>query len=253
MISEWPVSSDVPKDSARDMDLEPESTHALLRQLILDGLFDSPVRSTDVVRRIAEKFGTRIRTSYIQTYMRKFMEHGVIQAIKPQGSTSNYYVITSVSRADAASEIGKDRRTRQVEQQLFSPGLLRKLGSDFSADLSELHANFGKHGNATAFLLRKILEKLLIIVFGKLGRISAIEDKRRPGGWRGLQEIVDIAAQEKVAGLPVLLPKTANEIRGLKFLGDTAAHNPLTNVNMLTILPQMPFLITAFEELARHL
>jgi len=235
------------------MNLEPEGKHALLRHLILDGLFDSPVQSTDVVRRIAEKFGTRMKTSYVQTYMRKFMEQGVIQAIKPQDSNANYYVLTSVSHAQAAREIGKDRRARQVEQQLFSPDLLRKLGSDFSVDLAELHANFGKHGNATAFLLRKILEKLLIIVFGKLGRVGAIEDKRRPGGWRGLQEIVDIAAQEKVGGLPVLLPKTANEVRGLKFLGDTAAHNPFTNVSMLTILPQMPFLITAFEELARHL
>ncbi len=235
------------------MDLAPDSKHAMLRQLILDGLFDSPVRSAEVVRRIAEKFGTRVRTYHVQTYMRKFMEHGIIQAIKPQGSTANYYVLASVSREHATIEIGKDRRTRQVEQQLFSQDILRKLGSDFSVDLTELHANFGKHGNATAFLLRKILEKLLIIVFGKLGRVCAIEDKRRPGGWRGLQEIVDIAAQEKVSGLPVLLPKTANEVRGLKFLGDTAAHNPFTNVSTHTILPQMPFFITALEELARHL
>jgi hypothetical protein len=131
--------------------------------------------------------------------------------------------------------------------------LLRKLGSPFSVDLAELHANFGKHGNATAFLLRKILEKLLLIVFGKLGRAPAIEDQRRPGGWRGLQEIVHIAAREKVGGLPILLPKTANEIQGIKILGDAAAHNPLVNVSTTTILPQMPFLITAFEELARHL
>lgn len=247
------MPSDGPKESVRTIVIEPGSKHAMLRQLVLDGLFDSPVSSAEVVRRIAEKFGARVKTSHVQTYMRKFMEHGIIHAIKPEDSTANYYVLASVSRAQAASEIGKDRQARQVEQQLFSPDLLRKLGSNFSVDLAELHANFGKHGNATAFLLRKILEKLLIIVFGKLGRIGAIEDKRRPGGWRGLQEIVDIAAHEKVAGLPVLLPKTATEVRGLKFLGDTAAHNPLTNVSMLTILPQMPFLITAFEELARHL
>jgi hypothetical protein len=50
-----------------------------------------------------------------------------------------------------------------------------------------------------------------------------------------------------------LIPKTANEIKGLKFLGDTAAHNPLVSVDMKTIVPQMPYIITAFEELARHL
>jgi hypothetical protein len=247
------MPSDNPKERAQGMELAAHSKPALLRQLVLDGFFDSPVRSADIVRRVAEKFGTRLRTYHIQTYMRRFMEQGVIQAVKQEGSSGNYYVLASVSRQEAAIEIGKDRRTRQVEQQLFSPDLLKKLGPAFSVDLAELHANFGKHGNATAFLLRKILEKLLVIVFGKLRRVAAIGDKGRPGGWRGLQELVDIAAQEKVNGLPLLLPKTASEVRGLKFLGDTAAHNPFTNVSTLTILPQMPFLITAFEELARHL
>ena len=65
--------------------------------------------------------------------------------------------------------------------------------------------------------------------------------------------MVDIAAREKVGGLPILTGKTASEIRGVKFLGDTAAHNPLVDVDMKTIIPQMPFLITAFGELARHL
>jgi len=47
--------------------------------------------------------------------------------------------------------------------------------------------------------------------------------------------------------------KTANEIKGLKFLGDTAAHNPLVGVDMASIIPQMPFIITAYKELAKHL
>jgi hypothetical protein len=69
----------------------------------------------------------------------------------------------------------------------------------------------------------------------------------------GLKDIIEIAAKEKINGIPFLIPKTANEIKGLKFLGDTAAHNPLVSVDMQTILPQMPYIITAYEELAKHL
>jgi hypothetical protein len=136
---------------------------------------------------------------------------------------------------------------------LFSDSLVKKLEKNFLVELAELHDNFGRHGNATAFLLRKVLEKLLIIVFGKLGKDAQIVDNGRPGGWKGLQEIIEIAAKEKVDGLPVLLPKTANAIKGVKFLGDAAAHNPLVSVDTATIVPQMPFIITAYSELAERL
>jgi len=49
------------------------------------------------------------------------------------------------------------------------------------------------------------------------------------------------------------MPKTAKEINGIKFLGDASAHNPLINVEMKTIIPQMPFIITAYEELSKKL
>ena len=50
-----------------------------------------------------------------------------------------------------------------------------------------------------------------------------------------------------------MLPKTAKLIEGIKFLGDSAAHNPLTNVEMDTIIPQMPYIITAYEEISTKL
>jgi hypothetical protein len=193
-----------------------------------------------------------MKTHHIQTYMRKFMESGIVHAVKPEGSKLNYYVLASVTREEALQKIGKDRRVLEVERQLFSDSLTKRLAPEFSVELDELHANFGRHGNATAFLLRKILEKLLIIVLAKLGKSALIADPRHPGGWKGLQDIIGIAAAEKVQGLPVLSAKTATAISGVKFLGDSAAHNPLTSVHMNTIIPQMPFIITAYEEISRH-
>jgi predicted transcriptional regulator len=247
------MSGEDPKELAVRMNLDPSSIYEIIRRLLLDGLFDVPVPSALVVDRIRERFGRKLSTAYVQTYMRKFMEAGIVHAVKPNKSQSNYYVLTSMSRQDALLRIGKEKRVLEVEQKLFSDALVKKLERNFNVELAELHDNFGRHGNATAFLLRKILEKLLIIVFGKLGRDAQIADKGRPGGWKGLQEVIDVAAKEKVNGLPLLLPKTANAIKGIKFLGDAAAHNPLVGVDVTTIIPQMPFIITAYAELAERL
>lgn len=189
----------------------------------------------------------------MQTYMAKFMRAGIVQAVKPAGSTVNYWVLTHVSRDEALRQINKGKRVREVEEELFSENLVAKLNKDFSNELDELRDNFGKNGLSTAFLLRKILEKLIIIVLGKNGRQHLLRDKHHADRWLGLNEIVDVAVQEKHSGVPFLLAKTAKEIKGIKFLGDTAAHNPLATVDTKTIIPQMPFIITAYEELSKRL
>lgn len=61
--------------------------------------------------------------------------------------------------------------------------------------------------------------------------------------------MIKICTQEKIKGIPFLLPKTARELNGIKFLGDVAAHNFLINVDPKTIVNQLPFIIIALEEL----
>ena len=241
------------KEEARRLSLAPKSRYVLLRELICEGFFDSPVSSEGVVRRIRERFGKRWETGHVQTYMQKFMQAGIIHAIKPRGDRINYWVLASLTREEGLRLIGKTRQIMEIEEEMFSEALLKRMRKNFDKEVEELRSNFGSNGNCTAFLLRKILEKLIIIAFGKNGRENLLEDRSRPGGWVGLKEMVEIAAREKLGGVPFLIPKTANEIKGLKFLGDTAAHNPLVSVDMRTIVPQMPFIITAFEELASRL
>lgn len=241
------------KEAAGELVIDRESRAALLQKLIVAGFFDSPVTSEQVVLEIREQFGKRWKTSWVQVYLRKFIGAAVIRAIKIPGHRENFYVLASVKRETAVREIKKGKKLVEAEHELFSPVLVKRLEQDFQRELDELHDNFGKNANCTAFLLRKILEKLVIIVFGKNGRIALLQDKKRPGGWVGLERMIEIAAQEKINGVPFLIPKTAREIQGVKFLGDTAAHNPLASVDTNTILPQMPYIITAYEELAARL
>jgi len=241
------------RERAKALSFSPKSGYAALQRLVVDGFFDRPVSSEEVVRRIREKCGETWKTNHVQTYMKKFMSTDIIHAVKPHGQNHNFWVLASVAREQALRELRKTRKVREIEGELFSVDLTRKLNGKFHHELEELHDNFGRNGNCTAFLLRKMLEKLILIVFGKNDRQHLLEDKGRPGGWKGLKDMIEIATREKMHGIPFLTAKTANEIKGIKFLGDVAAHNPLVGVDNKTILPQMPYVITAYEELAERL
>lgn len=144
------------------------------------------------------------------------------------------------------------KEAEKVEAELFATDLIAKLKKSFSVELEDLNLNFGRSGNCSAFLLRKILEKLIFLTFAHNNLQSKLEDPSR-GGLIGLEGMINIASSEKIKGTPFMTPRTAQEIKGIKFLGDASAHNPLVHVDMKTIIPQMPFIITAYKELSNHL
>jgi len=144
-----------------------------------------------------------------------------------------------------------NKTVQGIEEQLFSRDFIQKLGKPFEIEIRDLHLNFNNSGNCTAFLLRKMLEKLLYITFAKANLSKKLEDSS--GKSLGLEATINIACAEKVNNVPFLIPKTGEKIKGIKFLGDVSAHNPLTNVDMETIIPQMPYIITAYKELSEKL
>jgi hypothetical protein len=149
------------------------------------------------------------------------------------------------------NEKKQDVKVKDVNfENLFSQKLVERMNMDFSIELQDLKLVFGKSGTCTAFLLRKILEKMLFLVFAKNNQLQLIE---KNGEIVGLKSMIEEASKNKINGINILLPKTAKHIEGIKFLGDSAAHNPLTNVEMDTIIPQMPFIITAYEEISSKL
>lgn len=138
-----------------------------------------------------------------------------------------------------------------LNEDIFPEKLVKLLSKDFVTEISDLNLNFGKSGTCTAFLLRKILEKLIFITFAKNNLSDKLKDTK--GNFVGLKTMLRLATANKVQGKPFLMPKTAKEVEGIKFLGDTSAHNPLVNVEIKTIIPQMPFIITAYQELSKKL
>ncbi len=143
------------------------------------------------------------------------------------------------------------KKVEKIKNVFLPNSLIKKLSKEFTIEISDLRLNFEKSGTCTAFLLRKILEKLIFLTFAINGLESKLKDAQ--GRFIGLERMMYLASSEKVGGIQFLMPKTAENIKGIKFLGDTSAHNPLINVDMKTIIPQMPFIITAYEELAKKL
>jgi hypothetical protein len=244
------MSGDSLKAKAATLTFDRGSHGATIQKLIADGFFDSPVSSQDVARRVSEKSGNRLRTTHVQTYLKRLLQEDILNGVKVTGMQGSFWVLASVSRGNALSLIGKSKKVKEIQGELFSEELAKKLKTICAQELEELRDVFGRHGNCTAFLLRKILEKLLLITFAKNGKEQLLEDPARPGGWKGLEAMIEIAAREKHGGVPFLTGKTAKETKGTKFLGDTAAHNPKVSVAIETIVPQMPYIITAYEELA---
>lgn len=203
------------------------------------GFFSDARSLKDVSAGITEKWGHNFSASDISNAL-----HGA-GFLTRMGKRGSYQYKQKTSP--------KSKKIESIEEQLFSDELVAKLGNQFRSEIDDLHLNFGRSGTCTAFLLRKILEKSIFLVFAKSGLSVKLEDGSGTGRLIGLEAMVDAAAREKVGGVPILIPKTADKIKGIKFLGDVSAHNPLANVDMETILPQMPFIITAYKELAERL
>jgi len=215
------------------------SASICIERLWQEGYFKEGRLLKDVSARITEKWGHNFSAVDISKAL------SGSQRLRRYGKRGNFRYIHKTSPIS--------KKIATIEEELFSAELIAKLGKDFNKEVEDLHLNFGNSGTCTAFLLRKILEKLLYLVFAKNGIGSKIEDKTKPGHLVGLEKMVNIAAQEKIQNIPLLTPSTAHKINGIKFLGDISAHNPLVNVDMETIAPQMPYIITAYKELATRL
>jgi len=247
------MSGKLLKEKAKNLLLLKGSKYEYIRALVVKGFFDLPKTTQKLIDEVRDTFGKELKPNEVQTYMKKFMSEGIIRAIRLDGHQGNFWVLANVSKDRAILFTTKSQNILEIEKELFSENLIKKLKKDFKTEFNDLQYNFGKSGTCTAFLLRKILEKLIYLTFAKNCIESKLEDNTKVGGLVGLGTMINIASSEKIRGISFLTPKTAKEIKGIKFLGDAAAHNPLINVDMKTIIPQMPYIITAYEELAKKL
>lgn len=223
----------------KESDPDNSNPSGAVKALWMSGLFQDENTLGDVADHIRIRWGHNFSSSDLSKALRRAL------FLIRKGRKRSFKYIQKISYAN--------KKVATITEQLFSDEIVKKLGKSFGEELKDLHLNFGNSGTCSAFLLRKVLEKLIYIVFAKNKIENKLRDKARPGKFVGLEKMIDLASVERVGGLPLLTSATAKEIKGIKFLGDSSAHNPLVNVDMETILPQMPYVITGYKELLVHL
>src|SRR6266436_5138666 len=105
MIPPSTMSTKTLKKSAVELSLKQGGTHALIRQLIVKGFFDTPRTTNEVITEIRQNVGTRLSSNVIQTYMKKFMLAGIIYGFESKQCRGKFWVLASVDKAKATEHI----------------------------------------------------------------------------------------------------------------------------------------------------
>lgn len=215
------------------------STPDRIKFLILSrDILDKPMTSQEIRTVLYAVTGKKIYN--LAPYMQIFQDNGIVRRTKTNDSNEIlWYGSWDTSKAPV----------KKVESGPFSKNLIVSLGKEFSTEFKDLSLVYGQSGTCTAFMLRKILEKATFLALIKNG-VSERELKDSSGKYIGLQSLLVLASKKKVKGLSILNSKTISNMKGIKFLGDTSAHNYLANVEMDDLIPQMPFINVGLKEIS---
>src|SRR3989344_94144 len=143
------------KDKANQLPLQRGSKHELIQKLIVSGFFDTPKMTSELILEIRQTFGKKLKSNEIQTYMKKFMGAGIIRAAHDKQSRGNFWILASMDKSKAMRLIGKSKKIQEIEHDLFSDGLLKKLGKDFDVEFADFQQNFAKSGHVRRFFCER--------------------------------------------------------------------------------------------------
>ena len=219
-------------------------------KLLKEGEFSDVLSPQELTHALNEGPGTKIKVSELTARMEPLLTKDIVKA-KLTGKGKNkmkFWFPGWINKKQVESKlVGQISGTKPI----FSENVIKRLGPRFKTEIEDIKLVYGKSGDCTAFLLRKILEKLVFLAFAKNGVSERLKDNN--GDYVGLKKKLDLCKTNKVKGEPYLMPKTAEKISGIKFLGDTSAHDPITNVEMEEIIPQLPYITTAYKQLLAKL
>lgn len=90
------------KTLAKNLPLAKGSRHEYFRKLIVDGFFDTPKTSDEIVNEIRQTAGKRLESSVIQPYIKRFMSEGIIRALSNERQRGNFWILGSDEEIKAA-------------------------------------------------------------------------------------------------------------------------------------------------------
>ena len=130
----------------------------------------------------------------------------------------------------------------------------KELGDTFKKEMNEFKIVNKTCSNCTAFLMRKIFEKLLFIILCKSDQQSKISTYRKTNQQLpNLTSLLNWSGQAEIKSKHIISPSNLSKIQGSKFLGDTSAHNYLTSVSFEDINNEISLWRITIKELASNL
>ena len=215
----------------------------LIKMLYYEGFFSSWKSMKEVKGKLMEK-GFNFDDPLIGMSLINATKKGILSRRKNAGK------IEYSQRQPPEIKI-KESEIKELNN-ILSDLTAKKLGERFQQDIKELNVAFTYDcGTSAAFILRKILEKIIFYVLSTNGRGDLI--KNSEGTILGLEALINLCGGEKIKEIPILLPRTAKELLGMKFLGDSAAHNYLANIEVKDINHQLSYWTIAIKELINNL
>lgn len=215
----------------------------LIKMIYFEGFFSNWKTAKEVKEHLAAK-GFNFSDSLIHNSLTNAVKSGLL--------TKDKNTAGIVFSQKAPPKI-KLKETDILElNKVLSEITEKKLGDRFQQDIKELNIAFTYDcGNSAAFILRKILEKAIFYVFTTHNKVECLKDKN--DCFLGLEAMINTCKKEKIKGIPVLLPKNADKLLGIKFLGDSSAHDYLINIEVEDINHQLSYWTAAIKELASFL
>ncbi|MCW1296722.1 MAG: hypothetical protein OH319_03510 [Candidatus Parvarchaeota archaeon] len=225
------------------MKFKEDSIYNKIKELIINGeIFRQPMYSEELATKISDATLKKIKSSVIATYMKPFVKRNIVKT-KSIGKRRIWY----------GSWLNLDEKILSYEFPIPDE-LIKKLGRRFEKDFNDLKLIWNRSGNCMAFLLRRLLEKAIYFSFAKQGMIDKLKDPDNPSRFVGLGRMIDIATQEKAKdGTNFLTSKIVSHLKRIKFLGDEAAHNFLTEIYPKQIQIEVNFIVSALNQLSSKL
>jgi hypothetical protein len=90
------------KEAAANLSLRNGGPHERLQKLIVDGFFDRPRTTDELITEIRQTVGKRMQSNVVQTYMRKFMDKGIVRVLRSEQHHGNYWILASEEEVKAA-------------------------------------------------------------------------------------------------------------------------------------------------------
>jgi hypothetical protein len=204
------MSRDEALQKAAEMKPKARTLGAYIKQLVLAGVFDAPMRSKQIVDSVRSQFGRRFRVQYVQTYMKPYQEAGVISSQPSSTGKGNAWFGSWIAEDDRSLRVTAERLRIKPDTTRWHP----EVAEDFQLALACYAAKLWK---PAAVMTRRAYEGALTQKYRSVNGVDPQKEGscpkchaslgKRPMSITDLHNwaVVSSLVREKMDGISILL------------------------------------------------